>query len=80
MATFAPPPETMAIYAALQGSQTDTNAFFGLITEAVSPTDFFEPENISRILKRNVARLRESPRRQRTNSHETRIHWCWQHG
>jgi hypothetical protein len=54
MATFAPPPPEMAaICAALQGNQTDTNAFFGLITEAVSPVDFFAPENVARILKRN---------------------------
>lgn len=55
MATFAPPPpEMLAIYAALQGDQEDTDAFIGLITEAVSPTQFFAPENIDRILKRGA--------------------------
>jgi 2-polyprenyl-6-methoxyphenol hydroxylase-like FAD-dependent oxidoreductase len=57
MATFAPPPPEMAaLCAALQENQTDTNAFFGLITEAVCPTDFFAPENVARILKRNATR------------------------
>lgn len=52
MATFAPPaPEMLAIYTALQDNQEDTNAFFGLITEAVSPVQFFAPENVNRILK-----------------------------
>lgn len=53
MATFAPPPPDMlAIYEALRGNQEDTDAFIGLITEAVSPIQFFAPENVHRILKR----------------------------
>jgi 2-polyprenyl-6-methoxyphenol hydroxylase-like FAD-dependent oxidoreductase len=52
MATFAPPPpEMLAIYTALQGHQEDIDAFMGLISEAVSPTQFFAPENVDRILK-----------------------------
>jgi len=51
MATFAPPaPDVMAIYRALRGNQQDTDAFIGMITEAVSPVQFFAPENIRRIL------------------------------
>lgn len=56
MATFAPPaPEMLAIYTALQNNQEDTDAFFGLITEAVSPVQFFAPENVNRILKRSAS-------------------------
>lgn len=51
MAAFAPPtPEMLAIYTALQDNQEDTEAFFGLITEAVSPIQFFAAENVERIL------------------------------
>jgi len=51
MATFAPPPPDMlAIYTALQGNQADIDSFIGLITEAVSPAQFFAPENVGRIL------------------------------
>lgn len=53
MARFAPPePEMVALYGALQSSQDDTDAFLGLVTEAVSPTGFFAPGNIERILQR----------------------------
>jgi 2-polyprenyl-6-methoxyphenol hydroxylase-like FAD-dependent oxidoreductase len=56
MATFAPPaPEMLAIYTALQDNQEDTDAFFGLITEAVSPTKFLAPANVNRILKRSAS-------------------------
>jgi hypothetical protein len=57
MATFAPPPpEMLAIYIALQGNHEDTDAFIGLITEAISPSQFFAPENVDRILKHGAAR------------------------
>jgi 2-polyprenyl-6-methoxyphenol hydroxylase-like FAD-dependent oxidoreductase len=56
MATFAPPaPEMLAIYTALRDNQEDTDAFFGLISEAVSPIRFFAPENINRILRRSAS-------------------------
>jgi 2-polyprenyl-6-methoxyphenol hydroxylase-like FAD-dependent oxidoreductase len=56
MATFAPPaPEMLAIYTALRDDQEDTDAFFGLITEAVSPIQFFAPENVNRILRRSAS-------------------------
>ncbi len=55
MATFAPPdPDMLALYGALRGNQEDTDAFIGLITEAVSPAQFFAPENIHRILNRSA--------------------------
>lgn len=51
LATFAPPPPDMlAIYAALQGNQEGIDSFIGLITEATRPGDFFAPENVQRIL------------------------------
>ena len=53
MATFVPPPpEMLAIYAALKGNQEDTNRFLGLITEATLPGDFFAVANVDRILQR----------------------------
>ena len=56
MATFAPPPPDMlALYTALQGNQEAIDRFIGLITEATSPTDFFAPENVQRILARTTA-------------------------
>jgi hypothetical protein len=55
MATFAPPPPDMlALYTALQGNQEAIDRFIGLITEATSPTDFFAPENVQRILSRTT--------------------------
>jgi len=51
MATFAPPPPEMtAIYEALRGNAHDTSRFIGLITEAISPTEFFAAENVLRIV------------------------------
>ena len=51
MATLAPPaPEVLSIYTALQKNQNDTNAFLGTITGAISPEQFFAPENVKRIL------------------------------
>jgi hypothetical protein len=56
MATFAPPPpEMLVIYGALRGNQADTDAFCGLVSEAVSPTEFFAPQNVERILKHAAA-------------------------
>ena len=55
MATFAPPASDMAeLYTAVQDNQGDTNAFIGLITGAVCPSQFYAPENIERILKRGT--------------------------
>lgn len=51
LATFAPPdPEMLALYTALRDDQEDTDAFIGLLSEAVSPTRFFAPRNVDRIL------------------------------
>lgn len=51
LATFAPPPPDMlAVYAALRGQPAQINRFIGLITEAESPAAFFAPENIGAIL------------------------------
>ena len=57
MATFAPPPPDMlALYTALQGSQADIECFIGLLTEATSPADFFAPGNVQRLLARGPVR------------------------
>jgi len=52
LATFAPPtPERVELFAALKGNRRDTDAFLGMVSEAVSPTDFFAPDNVARILR-----------------------------
>lgn len=52
LAHFAPPtPEMAQLYAALQGNRRDTDRFLGVVSEAVSPTEFFAPDNVSRILR-----------------------------
>jgi hypothetical protein len=59
MATFAPPPpEQLSLFEALQGNASDIEAFLGVVTTAVSPVEFFAPENIERILGRKTP---ESP-------------------
>jgi flavin-dependent dehydrogenase len=57
LATFAPPdPEMRALYTALRDDQEDTDAIIGLLSEAVSPTRFFAPGNVDRILTHGAAR------------------------
>lgn len=52
LAKFAPPtPDKLELYSALQGNRRDTEAFLGTVSEAVSPTDFFAPDNLARILR-----------------------------
>ncbi len=50
----APPYEMQMLFAALQGNKAQTARFFGTVTGTVSPTDFYSPENMSRIMQ-NVA-------------------------
>jgi 2-polyprenyl-6-methoxyphenol hydroxylase-like FAD-dependent oxidoreductase len=44
------PPEMQQLFAALQGNQEQTNRFFGLAEGTTSFSEFFSPENISRIM------------------------------
>jgi flavin-dependent dehydrogenase len=56
-ASFAPPPpEALALMAALQGNQEQTDRFTGIDSGSVSPADFFSPENIGRIMAASVSR------------------------
>ena len=41
----------LALYRALQGNPIDIGQFFGCVTLAVSPDEFFAPDNIGRILR-----------------------------
>ena len=51
LATFAPPsPEAMRIYEALQDDPDGITQLLGVITQTVSPTEFFAPENVRRLL------------------------------
>jgi len=51
MAQFAPPDEQqLQLYMALNTNQHAAEQFFGLITQAVSPTDFFAPDNIAEVM------------------------------
>jgi flavin-dependent dehydrogenase len=53
MARFAPPPpEMLPVYEALRDNPKAASEFIGLITEAVSPIEFFAPANIERIVAR----------------------------
>jgi flavin-dependent dehydrogenase len=45
-----PPPEMIQLFGALQGNEADTSRFLGLLAMTVSPTEFFAPENVQRIL------------------------------
>ena len=47
----APPPEMQMLFAALQGNKAQIARFFGTVTGTVSPTDFYSPENMSRIMQ-----------------------------
>ena len=50
IATFEPPPpEMLALWKALEGNPEACGRFFGVTTEAISPDDFFAPENIGGI-------------------------------
>lgn len=58
-ARFAPPsPEQRGLFQALQGNQDALNAFFGLLSEATLPQEFFSPDNIQRIMGAPPARSR----------------------
>lgn len=45
-----PTPEQLALYRALQGKPDDIGQLFGCVTLAVSPDEFFAPDNIARIV------------------------------
>ena len=49
----------LAIYTALQGQQEHIDRFMGMISEAVSPGEFFAPANVERILGRAGAEKRD---------------------
>jgi flavin-dependent dehydrogenase len=44
-----PPPETQQLFAALKGNQEQTDRFFGIFAQTVTPPDFFSPENMQKI-------------------------------
>jgi flavin-dependent dehydrogenase len=45
-----PPPEMQQLLAAVHGNQEAMNGFVSVVSGAVSPTDFFSEENVTRIL------------------------------
>jgi flavin-dependent dehydrogenase len=45
-----PPPQMQQLVTALRGNQAETDRFLGTITGTVSISEFFAPENISRIV------------------------------
>lgn len=52
LAQFAPPtPEMAQLFGALATSQPDTDRFFGLFAQTVSPADFFAPDNVAQIVR-----------------------------
>ena len=45
-----PPPELQQLLGAVYGNQEAMNGFAGLVAGTVSPVDFFDPENVGRIM------------------------------
>jgi 2-polyprenyl-6-methoxyphenol hydroxylase-like FAD-dependent oxidoreductase len=45
-----PPPEMIQLFAALASNPAETNRFLGLFAQTVSPTEFFAPDNLQRII------------------------------
>lgn len=45
-----PPPEAMAVIAALVGNDYQTGRFIGMVEDIVSPEEFFSPENVAQIM------------------------------
>lgn len=45
-----PPPDMMALFAAMQGNQKAINRFFGVLDGTVSVPEFFAPDNVAAIL------------------------------
>ena len=53
LASFTPPPpEQLALLAAIASNQEDVNRFFGLMSGSVRSEEFFAPSNVGRILAR----------------------------
>jgi 2-polyprenyl-6-methoxyphenol hydroxylase-like FAD-dependent oxidoreductase len=51
LASLSPPtPEQQALFSALRGNQSETDRFFGTIAGTVPVADFFDPQNIARIV------------------------------
>jgi 2-polyprenyl-6-methoxyphenol hydroxylase-like FAD-dependent oxidoreductase len=51
LAAFAPPSDEMAaLFAALAGNSRETSRFFGVLAQTVSPTEFFAPASVARIM------------------------------
>ena len=46
----APTPELLAIYQAVQNSPDDISRLFGCVTLSESPSEFFSPDNVNRIV------------------------------
>ncbi len=46
-----PTREDFELRDALRGNQTDTDLFFGIGDGTVSPSEFFAPKNLARILR-----------------------------
>ncbi len=51
LAPFAPPsPEMVQLFAALAQNPAETDRFLGLFAQTVSPTEFFAPSNLQKIV------------------------------
>jgi hypothetical protein len=46
----APPPEMQQLLGAVHGDQDAMNAFVSLTAGTVSPIEFFDPENVGRLM------------------------------
>lgn len=51
LAAFAPPSDDMAaLFGALAGNPGETSRFFGVLAQTVSPSEFFAPANVAKIM------------------------------
>jgi 2-polyprenyl-6-methoxyphenol hydroxylase-like FAD-dependent oxidoreductase len=46
-----PTDDEIALFTALRDNPEDTSAYFGVFAQTVSPTDFFAPDNVQRIIE-----------------------------
>ena len=45
-----PPPEMQALFGAMHGNQEATDAFVSVMAGTLSPPEFFNPDNLGRIM------------------------------
>ena len=57
-----PPPEMQQLLGAMYGNQDAMNMFVSITAGTVSPTEFFAPENIGRLMNPTLPEARHATR------------------